>query len=137
MLASFSGSVTHSGGRTVEVQPLRHMVRLLVACVTLGLSAPGVQGGSGREYSPEPTAWQEPGRGWGCTIQLLAVEYARPLAACEPAVMVSSRRPVAQLEASHRAPHRHRRAQCSGVLTPPGAPAHLRKYCQDAADGEA
>jgi hypothetical protein len=45
--------------------------------VTARLSAPGVQAGSGREYSPVPIAWQEPGAGCDCTTSLLAVEYAR------------------------------------------------------------
>jgi len=48
-----------------------------VLCLTAGLSAPGVQAGSGREYRPEPVAWQEPGGGCFCTTSLLAVEYGR------------------------------------------------------------
>jgi hypothetical protein len=48
MLASFSGSVTDTGGRTVDVQPARQMVEPIVACVTAGFTAPGVQRGSGR-----------------------------------------------------------------------------------------
>jgi hypothetical protein len=56
MLASFSGSVTLSGGRTADVHPLRQIVRPIVACVTWGFNAPGVHRGSGREYSPEPIA---------------------------------------------------------------------------------
>jgi hypothetical protein len=65
MLATFSASVMDSGGRTVDVQPGTQIVRSIVACVTLGLSAPGVQRGSGREYSPDPMAWHVPGAGWG------------------------------------------------------------------------
>ena len=49
MLAAFSCSVTLSGGRTVDVQPSTQIVRSIVAWVTAGLSAPGVQVGSGRE----------------------------------------------------------------------------------------
>lgn len=58
MLARFSASVTGSGGRTVEVQPDTQIVRSIVAGVTAGLRAPGVQRGSGRVYSPRPGAWQ-------------------------------------------------------------------------------
>jgi hypothetical protein len=74
MLASFSGSVMLSGGRTVDVHPLRQIVRPIVAWVTRGFSAPGVHRGSGLEYSPEPTAWHDPGGGCGCTTWLLALE---------------------------------------------------------------
>jgi hypothetical protein len=49
MLARFSASVMLSEGRTVEVQPLRQIVRPIVAWLTWRLSAPGVQVGSGRE----------------------------------------------------------------------------------------
>ena len=49
MLAAFSCSVMLSGGRTVAVQPSAQIVRSIVACLTAGLSAPGVQAGSGRE----------------------------------------------------------------------------------------
>jgi len=49
MLASFSGSVTDTGGRTVEVQPLRQIVEPIVAWVTAGFTAPGVQRRSGVE----------------------------------------------------------------------------------------
>jgi hypothetical protein len=49
MLANFSGSVIDPGGRTVDVQPDRQIVELIVACVAAGLTAPGVQCGSGRE----------------------------------------------------------------------------------------
>jgi hypothetical protein len=49
MLAAFSVSVMRSGGRTVAVQPRLQIVRPIVACVTRGLSAPGVQRESGRE----------------------------------------------------------------------------------------
>ena len=49
MLAAFSGSVMLSGGRTVAVQPSTQIVRSIVAWVTAGLRAPGVQVGSGRE----------------------------------------------------------------------------------------
>ena len=34
MLANFSGSVTDTGGRIVDVQPERQMVELMLACVT-------------------------------------------------------------------------------------------------------
>ena len=63
MLASFSGSVIRSGGRTRFVQPLTQIVRPIVAWVTAGLSAPGVQRGSGDEYLPCPRARQESGGG--------------------------------------------------------------------------
>jgi hypothetical protein len=56
MLARFSASLTLSGGRTVDVQPDVQMVRPIVAWVTAGLSAPGVQRGSGRERPPRPIA---------------------------------------------------------------------------------
>jgi hypothetical protein len=49
MLDAFSGSVIVSDGRTVSVQPSTQIVRPIVAWVTAGLSAPGVQAGSGRE----------------------------------------------------------------------------------------
>jgi len=78
MLANFSGSVMLSGGRTVSVQPSTQIVRSIVAGVTAGLSAPGVQAGSGREYSPEPIAWQEPALSCGCTTSSAAVESASP-----------------------------------------------------------
>src|ERR1035437_8480735 len=77
MLAAFSCSVMLSGGRTVAVQPSTQIVRSIVAWVTAGVSAPGVQVGSGREERPVPTAWQEPGAGCDCTTSLLADEYAR------------------------------------------------------------
>ena len=48
MPAIFSGSVIDSGGRTVEVQPERQIVELIVDWVTAGFTAPGVQCGSGR-----------------------------------------------------------------------------------------
>jgi hypothetical protein len=54
MLASFSGSVTETRGLTVEVQPERQIVVSMVACVTAGLSAPGVQRASGRAKAPRP-----------------------------------------------------------------------------------
>ena len=76
MLAVFSCSVMLSGGRTVDVQPRTQIVRSIVVWVTAGLSAPGVQAGSGREDRPLPIAWQEAGAGWDCTMSLLAVEYA-------------------------------------------------------------
>src|SRR5436305_135485 len=44
----------------------------MLAWVTSGLIAPGVQCGSGSEFRPEPRAWQEPGGGWGWTTALLA-----------------------------------------------------------------
>src|ERR1700716_2302368 len=75
MLAAFSCSVTLSGGRTVEVQPRLHVVRSIVACVTCGFNAPGVQRGSWRESSPDPIAWHEPGARCGCAMSLLTVEY--------------------------------------------------------------
>jgi hypothetical protein len=49
MLARFSRAVTLCDGRTVLVQPLTQIVRLMLACVTDGFSAPGVQFGSGSE----------------------------------------------------------------------------------------
>jgi hypothetical protein len=70
MLARFSSRVTLSGGRTVDVQPLTQIDRSIVACVTAGLSAPGVHVGSGAEYSPWPRAWHEPGA--GCDWMMLA-----------------------------------------------------------------
>src|SRR5579884_1221221 len=76
MLATFSCSVMLSGGRTVAVQPSTQIVLSIVAWVTAGLSAPGVQVGSGRESTPVPIAWQEPGGGCGCTTSLAAAEYA-------------------------------------------------------------
>jgi hypothetical protein len=74
MLASFSGSVIDSAGRTVEVQPLRQIVDEIVACVTAGLSAPGVHRGSGLAYGPDPRAWQLRLGGWRWTTRPLAVE---------------------------------------------------------------
>jgi hypothetical protein len=49
MLLSFSCSVTLSEGRTVSVQPETQIVLLIVAGVTAGFRAPGVQEGSGSE----------------------------------------------------------------------------------------
>jgi len=43
MLASFSGSVTDSEGRTVAVQPAEQMVEPIERGVTVGFKAPGVQ----------------------------------------------------------------------------------------------
>ncbi len=74
MLANFSGSVIVSEGRTVSVHPSTQIVRWIVACLTAGFKAPGVQAGSGRSYSPEPNAWQVPFAGCGSTTLLLAVE---------------------------------------------------------------
>lgn len=74
MLAAFSRSVILTEGRTVAVQPELQIVRPIVACVTVGFSAPGVQRGSGRENRPLPIAWHEPAAGWGWTTLLLAVE---------------------------------------------------------------
>jgi len=48
MLASFSGSVIDTGGRTVEVQPGLQIVEPMLAWVTAGFNAPGVQRESGR-----------------------------------------------------------------------------------------
>jgi hypothetical protein len=53
MLASFSRSVTLSDRRTVSVQPLTQIVFSIVACVTTGFSAPGVQVGSHLTYFSE------------------------------------------------------------------------------------
>src|SRR5690349_16084226 len=78
MLPSFSRSVMLSGGRTVFVQPGTQIVRPIVACVTLGLTAPGVQCGSGSEYRPWPRAWHDPGRGWRWTTCALARDTGRP-----------------------------------------------------------
>ncbi|HEY3760065.1 MAG TPA: hypothetical protein VGL37_09905 [Solirubrobacteraceae bacterium] len=74
MLANFSGSVTLSGGRTFDVHPLRQIVRPILACVTCGFNVPGVQRGSGREYSPEPIVWHDPAGGCGCNTLSAAVE---------------------------------------------------------------
>jgi len=52
MLAYFSGSVIDSEGLTLPVHPDRQIVRPIVAWVTAGLSAPGVQRGSGSENTP-------------------------------------------------------------------------------------
>ena len=41
------GSVMLSDGRTVSVQPLTQIVCVMVACVTVGFSDPGVHPGSG------------------------------------------------------------------------------------------
>jgi hypothetical protein len=49
MLARFSESVTLSSGRTDAVQPLTQIVRSIVACITAGFKAPGVQWRSGSE----------------------------------------------------------------------------------------
>src|SRR5579875_123703 len=76
MLAAFSRSLMLSGGRTLAVHPARQIVLSIVAWVTAGFNAPGVQAGSGRSYRPEPSAWQLAGGGCGCTSSLLAVEYA-------------------------------------------------------------
>ena len=73
MLANFSRSVIDSGGRTVAVQPARQIVCAIVPCVTAGLSAPGVQRGSGSALNPEPRAWQAPGAGWGCGTSAAAL----------------------------------------------------------------
>ena len=77
MLAAFSGSVMLSGGRTVAVQPSTQIVRSIVAWVTAGLRAPGVQVGSGRDWRPVPTRVAGPRVGCGWTTPLLAVEYTR------------------------------------------------------------
>jgi hypothetical protein len=90
MLASFSGSVTDSGGRTVAVQPERQIVEPIVAWVTAGLTAPGVHRGSGRPDSPLPTIRHEPRRGWAWTSWPLALEYARPEGATRPASAVGT-----------------------------------------------
>jgi hypothetical protein len=74
MLAAFSCSVTLSGGRTVSVQPLTQIVLSIVAWVTAGFSAPGVQEGSGLEYNPDPIARQLPAGGCGATTELLTLE---------------------------------------------------------------
>jgi hypothetical protein len=68
-----------SGGRTLLVQPGRQMVWSMVAWVTVGLSAPGVHRGSGRESGPDTSAWHDPGGGWAWTTWADAVEYVRPL----------------------------------------------------------
>jgi hypothetical protein len=74
MLAAFSCSVMLSGGRTMSVQPVTQIVLSIVAWVTAGFSAPGVQEGSGLEYNPDPIAWQLPARGCGATTELLGLE---------------------------------------------------------------
>jgi hypothetical protein len=48
MLARFSLAVIEAGGRTVAVQPPRQIVLAMLACVTSGLTAPGVQRASAR-----------------------------------------------------------------------------------------
>jgi hypothetical protein len=50
----------------------------MLAWVTAGLIAPGVQRGSGREKSPVPRAWQEPGGGWGWTTLALTLLTGKP-----------------------------------------------------------
>lgn len=45
----------------------------MLAWVTAGLIAPGVQRGSGNENSPEPRAWHEPAGGCRCTTLGLAL----------------------------------------------------------------
>src|SRR2546430_1677369 len=90
MLASFSGSVIATRGRTVAVQPDRQTVELIVAWVTAGLTVPGVQRRSGRAYSPWPIAWHEPRAGWACTTWPLAVEYESPLGARPAAPVIAS-----------------------------------------------
>jgi hypothetical protein len=77
MLASFSGSVTLSDGRTVSVQPLTQIVWPMVACVTAGFSAPGVHAASGSEERPEPFARQDPGAGCAWTEWALALDATR------------------------------------------------------------
>ena len=74
MLASFSRLVIDALGRTVAVHPGRQIVERMLACVTAGLTAPGVQRGSGRAYAPDPIAWQEPAGGCRCTLLPLALE---------------------------------------------------------------
>ena len=78
MLPSFSRSVMLSGGRTVFVHPGTQIVRPIVACVTLGFTAPGVQCGSGSAYSPWPRAWHDPGGGCRWTTWALARDTGRP-----------------------------------------------------------
>jgi hypothetical protein len=77
MLANFSGSVTLSEGRTVDVHPLLQIVSSIVDCVTAGFNAPGVHLGSGSEYGPDPFAWQEPGAGCGWITSPLALDTTR------------------------------------------------------------
>jgi hypothetical protein len=79
MLASFSGSVTDVVGRIVSVYPGTQIVVSIVACVTAGFNAPGVQCRSGITNSPRPLAWQEPAGGCGCTRPADAVETSSPL----------------------------------------------------------
>src|SRR5277367_4537004 len=73
MLRPFSALVIRSGGRTVVVQPRVQIVWSMVADVTAGFRAPGVQRGSGSEKRPVPRAWQEPGGGCGWTVVAEAV----------------------------------------------------------------
>ena len=55
------------------------IVRPIVAWVTAGFTAPGVQRGSGITSVPWPEAWQEPAGGWGCTSLPDADETGRRL----------------------------------------------------------
>src|SRR5664279_1039921 len=56
----------------------------MLACVTAGFRAPGVQRGSGRASSPLPRALQAPAAGWRCTTWALAVLKRSPLGARDP-----------------------------------------------------
>src|SRR6476620_7237125 len=52
------------------------MVSSMLAWLTDGSAAPGVQCGSGSENNPERRAWHEPGAGWGWTVWASAVRAA-------------------------------------------------------------
>jgi hypothetical protein len=66
--------VIASDGRTLEVHPAMQIVEPMLACVTAGFSAPGVQCGSGRRYRPAPVARHMPGEGWRWTTRALSLE---------------------------------------------------------------
>jgi hypothetical protein len=69
--------VKDSEGRIVEVQPDTQIVELIVACVTAGFSAPGVQAGSG---SPGRRSAEEAPFDGGSTPVALAANEAPALA---------------------------------------------------------
>ena len=77
MLATFSGSVTLSGGRTVLVQPATQIVLVDRRLGDGGVERPGRARRVRARSAPLPMAWHERGAGCGWTTSLLAVEYAR------------------------------------------------------------
>src|SRR6476619_1414163 len=52
------------------------MLSSMLAWVTAGSAAPGVQCGSGSENNPDRRAWHEPGAGWGWAVRASAVPTA-------------------------------------------------------------